>query len=168
MKTLTELQNYKYRGARALLILQEYGLQRYLETWHKARVAGVVLPQSANPSYKSLDHLLRHVLRMPQSSMTWICEKLGLPNPGINEPPDVLGIAAQADWYLLYLIEKLREPLAEVEAEKFSQPAFESRWKVMYSIEGMLEHMVTHAFRHILQLEELIALEQKDTTEHTD
>jgi len=159
MKTLSELQDYRYRGARALLILQEYGLRHFFESWKKAKAQNVLLPESTNPNYQSLEYLLRHVLRVPQSNMTWICEKLGLPDPCINEPPDVLAIDKDAEWYLIYLLEKLREPLAEVEPEKFTQ-AFESRWKVIYSIEGMLEHMVAHAFRHTLQIEELCAAQQ--------
>jgi hypothetical protein len=159
MKTLTELQDYKYRAARALLILQEYGLQRCLEGWKKAKAQGVLLPVTDNPAFQSYEYLLRHVLEVPQSNMTWICEKLGLPDPCIKEPPDVLAIDSQADWYLLYLIEKMREPLTHVEPERFYDVTYETPWKEKYTIHMMLEHLVCHAFRHVLQLEELIAMQ---------
>lgn len=155
MKTLSELQNYKFRGARALLFLHERAMREFLDAWKKAKASGLQLPQSDDPDYESMTHVLYHVLRAARNYMVWMCEKLGLPDPKINPPPDVLAIEAQAEWYLAYLLGKLREPLADVEPEKFEQPAFESRWKMLYTIEGMLEHMVTHPMRHAFQLEEL-------------
>jgi len=157
MKTVSELQNYKYRAARALLILQEYGLQRFLEGWRKAKTQGVSLPVTDNPAFQSFEYLLRHVLEVAQSNMVWICEKLRLPDPNIKEPPDVLVIDKEADWYLVYLIEKLREPLAGVEPAKFYDVTYETRWKEQYTVHMMLEHLVCHAFRHVLQIEELLA-----------
>ncbi|HEY3295497.1 MAG TPA: hypothetical protein VGL38_08660 [bacterium] len=160
MKTLTELQNYKYRAARALLILQEYGLRHFLESWRKAKAQGVVLPETDNPAFESLEYLVRHVLQVAQENMTWICEKLGLPDPCITEPPDVLAIDKEADWYLIYLLEKLREPLENVEPERFYDVSYETPWKEMYTVHMMLEHLVCHAFRHVLQIEELCAAQQ--------
>jgi hypothetical protein len=165
MKTLSELQDYKYRGARALLILNEYGLQRFLEGWKEAKAQGVSLPVTDNPAFQSYEYLIRHVFEMPRSSMTWICEKLRLPDPNIKEPPDVLVIDKEADWYLVYLIEKLREPLADVEPQRFYDVTYETAWKEQYTIHMMLEHIVCHAFRHVLQIEELIAAQTEPHAE---
>ena len=157
MDTLRELQSYRFRGARALLLVHERALRDLVETWRRAKTQGVRLPQTTNPNYQSLETLLRHMLRTPQLNMTWICEKLGLPDPAIPEPPPSERVAAEADAYLTLLFAKLREPLVEVEAARMTSPAFESRWKQPYTIASMLQHLVAHVLTHRFQLEELLA-----------
>jgi hypothetical protein len=157
MNSLSELQSYKFRGARALLLVHEAALRKLLDTWRQAKAAGITLPVSKNPNYQSLDHLLRHTLNAPGALMGWICSKLELPDPEISEPPAVEKIEAEADWYLIYLLGKLREPLVDVETARFTDRTYDTSRKIPYTIESMLEHIVLHTLKHDFQLQELLA-----------
>ena len=74
---------YKSRAVRALVLLHDEHLRRFLVVWKQARAASVTLPQTEDPAYASLDTLLRHVLRAARGYMTWMCEVLELPDPEI-------------------------------------------------------------------------------------
>jgi hypothetical protein len=155
-EALDEPKTYIYVGARALVLLHEEHLRRFLEVWKRARVAGVVLPRTEDPSYASMEALLRHVLRAARGYMTWICEVLELPDPEIRPTPEADVIEAQADAYLEHVVERWRDPLAHVSEERFHRPSYPSRWKVDYCIDAMLEHAVMHPIRHSFQLEKLM------------
>jgi hypothetical protein len=157
MNSLSDLQSYKYRGARALLLVHEGALHSFLMTWRKARAAGITLPVSTNPSYQSMDHLLFHTLGAPRTMMRWICKKLELPDPDISEPPAIEKIEAEAEWYVTYLLGKLREPLVDIEPARFNDRVFETTRKIPLTVESMLEHLVLHAIKHEFQLQELLA-----------
>lgn len=151
-----ELNRYRYGGARALVLLHERHLRSFLDVWKEAKAAGVMLPETENPDYESLDTLLRHVLAAARSYLTWMCENLRLPDPDIRPAPDVTEIEAQADAYVNHLLERWRLPLADVEEERFDNPTFTSRWGVDYCIDAMLEHAVMHPIRHEFQLANLM------------
>ncbi len=87
--------------------------------------------------------------------MTWLCEKLGLPDPGIDEAPEPEAVERDADRYLEHLLERWRKPLAGVEEEQL-QTTSKTRWGEDMTCEGMLEHAVMHPIRHRFQLEELM------------
>jgi uncharacterized damage-inducible protein DinB len=154
---MTELSEYKYRGARATVLLHDGHLMWFVETWKRAKREGVVLPEVDDKDYASMEALLRHVLRAARGYMTWICEKLELPDPEIEPTPDVDAIEGAADSYVRHVLEQWRKPLAEVPEERFHQPTYPSRWKVDYCIDAMLEHAVMHPIRHTFQLMELMA-----------
>ena len=78
---------YKYNGAKALVALHEIHLKSFYETWKEAKRLNIKLPDSDDPYYKSLDTLLYHLLRSARGYMIWMCEKLQLPDPMINEAP---------------------------------------------------------------------------------
>ncbi len=151
----TLLPHYTYRGARALVILHEQYMREFLSTWRKAKQLDVKLPATDDPDYQSLDHLLSHVLRAARGYMTWMCEKLELPDPGIDNYPPPETAEREAGAFLEHVLEKWREPLAQVE-EKLCYESHKSRWGMDYSIDSMLEHAVMHPLRHIFQLEELM------------
>jgi hypothetical protein len=153
--TNAELPNYKFRGARALVLMHERELRAFLPVWRRALVAGMALPKTDDPSYASHPALLHHVLRCPRSYMVWICGKLGLPDPGIEEPPPVERIESEADRFLSHVLERWRLPLAGVEEKRFDE-VYPSYWGVQMAVESMLEHAVTHPMRHAFQLEELM------------
>jgi hypothetical protein len=153
--SVAELSNYRYRGARALVLLHERALRSYLGTWRRAVAAHVKLPVTDDPSYVSLQTLLMHGLRAARGYMTWLCEKLGLPDPGIDEPPGPEKVEKEAERYLEHLLARWRLPLADVEEARFSA-IHKSRWGEDMSLEGMLEHAVMHPQRHAFQLEELM------------
>lgn len=150
------MDHYKYGGARALILLHERHLRTLLSTWKEAKAANIELPTTDDPSFASLDTLLRHNLAAAGNYMIWICEQLGLPDPDINEAPPVHEIEQQADSYIEHVLERWRIPLANIEEEQFYRPAYTSRWNSEYCIDGMLEHAVMHPIRHDFQLRNLL------------
>src|SRR5208337_240641 len=97
---IDELQNYRYRGARALVLLHGQALQGLLPVWRRAKAAQVRLPSTQDPNYASLESLLQHALRAAGGYMTWLCEKLGLPDPGIDPAPEASRVEQQAESYI--------------------------------------------------------------------
>lgn len=153
---MAELPHYKYRGARACVLMHEQFMQDFLDIWWAAKSADIKLPQTDDPDYLSLNHLLVHVLRAARGYMTWMCEKLELPDPGIRQVPAVEQVEEEGDEYLDHLLEQWREPLANVREDLFNQ-VHQARWGTDMAIESMLEHAVVHPLRHAFQLEELLS-----------
>jgi hypothetical protein len=88
--------------------------------------------------------------------MIWMCEVLGLPDPGIRSAPDASAIVRDADDYMEHVLERWRVPLREVPNEKLETPEYPSLWQTRYCIDSMLEHAVMHPIRHAFQLDELL------------
>lgn len=78
---------YKYNGAKALVNLHEIHLISFYKTWLEVKKAGVKLPETYDPYYKSLNTLLYHILRSSHRYTVWICNQLNLPDPQIDEAP---------------------------------------------------------------------------------
>ncbi len=150
------LLRYAYRGARACVLMHERKMRAFLSVWRRAKEAGTALPRTGDSNYVSLQTLLHQILRCPRNYMTWMCEKLGLPGPGINEPPAVERIEAEADRFLSHVLEQWRLPLSRIEEKRFAE-VYPPRWGVPMCIESMLEHAVVHPLRHAFRLEELMA-----------
>lgn len=150
------LGDYKYRGARAMILLQEEHLRRFLETWKTAKASGIPLPVGDDPDYASYDVLLRHVLRASRGYLVWMCQQLKLPDPGVETVPEADIIETAYPDYLVHLLERWRHPLKDVPEEHFHKPEYASRWNVLYCVDAMLEHAVMHPIRHRFQLEELL------------
>jgi uncharacterized damage-inducible protein DinB len=155
-----ELKNYLYRGARALVLLHGQAMRDFLPVWRSAKAAHVRLPSTQDPNYASLESLLKHSLKAARGYMTWLCEKLALPDPGIDPEPDVTHVEQEAESYIEHLLERWRLPLADVEEARFGT-IHTSRWGEDMSLEGMLEHAVMHPLRHRFQLEELMEAQGK-------
>jgi uncharacterized damage-inducible protein DinB len=151
----TPVPEHAYRGARAMVLLHERHLRAFLETWRQAHRAGLALPQTTDPDYASLEKLLVHVLGCARGYMVWMCSVLGLADPEIRPAPPAESIAAEAEAYADHVVERWRSPLAGVEEDRFGVE-YESRWKVKYCVDAMLEHAVMHPIRHQFQLEELM------------
>lgn len=151
-----KLSNYKYRGARACVILQERHLQQFIETWKEARGKSIKLPDVKDPDYASHETLLRHVLRASRGYITWICKVLELPDPEIQPTPEADVIEAESENYLNQLLVKWRMPLVNISEEDYHKPEYKSRWETKYCIDSMLEHAVMHPLRHTFQLKELM------------
>jgi hypothetical protein len=139
-----------------MVILHEEHLRRFVRVWRMALAKSVSLPATADPAYASLEALGRHVLSAAGGYMTWMCEVLALPDPGIRPAPDVSAIARDADDYLEHVLEQWRAPLIEVSDDILETPEYPSRWKTRYCIDSMLEHAVMHPIRHVFQLDELL------------
>jgi uncharacterized damage-inducible protein DinB len=151
-----KLREFKYNGARTMVLMHEAHLTSLLETWREAKKQNLALPETPNPDYKSLDTLLKHIFRAARGYMKWMCEKLDLPDPEINPVPEADVIEKEAGAYLAHLLEKWRLPLADVEEDKFENQTYTSRWGVDYCIDAMLEHAVMHPIRHEYQLRQLM------------
>ena len=147
---------YRSRAVRALVVLHDEQLRRFLVIWHRAQAAPVVLPRTDDPAYASLDTLLHHVFRAARGYMTWMCEVLELPDPDIRVPPDPTTLRSEADSYMEHVLEKWRAPLKDVGDDRLETPEYPSRWQTRYCIDAMLEHAVMHPIRHAFQLEELM------------
>jgi hypothetical protein len=153
---MKELTDFRYRGARAVILLHEKELRQFVETWKTAKALAVVLPETKDPNYVSLTALLRHVMHSARGYIVWICEKLELPDPQIRPAPDVEVIEAEVDDYLEHLLQQWRKPLVEVRGRRFYQPAYTAPWNVDYCIDAVLEHALVHPMRHRFQLQELM------------
>ena len=152
-----DLFEYRYRGARAMVLMHERELWRFVEVWRKAKAAGVALPATDDPDYASLEHMLYHVLRAARGYMIWMCEKLELPDPQIQPAPPPERMEAEVDRHLEHLLARWRLPLAELDEDRANRPSYKSRWDMDYSIDSMLEHALVHPMRHAFQLEEMLA-----------
>ena len=140
--------------------LHEKHLRSFLKTWKRAKQLSIKLPETEDTDYQSLKTLLRHVFRAARGYMTWMCEKLALPDPEIKPTPKVEEIEAVTDSYLEHLIERWKNPLTSVSAEKFEDKLYTARWGVDYCIDAMMEHAVMHRIRHEFQLKNLIEKQQ--------
>src|SRR4051812_45442163 len=78
---------YRSRAVRAMVHLHEEHLRRFLQTWKLAVARSVTLPPSDDRNYGSLNTLGRHVLSSAGGYMTWMCEMLALPDPGVRAAP---------------------------------------------------------------------------------
>lgn len=147
--------DYRYGGARALVELHAEELTAFVEAWRTASTAGVTLPPSADPNCADLPALLHHVLRAARSYMTWMCECLGYPDPGIDPVPG--DVAHDPRAYLRHLLAGWDGPLVPLDTRTAETAVFRSRWGVDYCIDAMLEHAVMHPLRHRRQLERAAA-----------
>ena len=87
---------YRSRAVRALVLLHDEHVRRFLVVWNQAQAASVVLPKTDDPAYASLETLLRHVLGAARGYMTWMCEVLELPDPEIRIPPEPAALAGRS------------------------------------------------------------------------
>jgi hypothetical protein len=154
---MPELEDYRYRGARALVLLHERHLRECLATWRRAKAAGVTLPATDDRDYQSLETLLVHIFRAARGYLTWICQQLELPEPDLPPVPEPNDVEARADDYLTGLLAGWRLPLRDVPPDRYGHHTYATRWGDDYTIEAMLEHAVMHPIRHSFQLNELMA-----------
>lgn len=161
----SELSDYRYRGAAALVLLHETHLREFVAIWRDAKSLGLHLPETADPDYASLETLLRHVLGCARGYMVWCCEKLTLGDPGIDPVPETGQIDESADQYVEHVLERWRRPLSGV-SEKECNMVYDSRWGVGYCVDAMLEHAVMHPIRHSFQLEELMLKAGREKGSH--
>lgn len=148
---------YRSRAVRAMVLLHEQHLRRFVQTWRQAVAVPVSLPPSADPNYVSLDALGRHVLSAAGGYLVWVCEVLRLPDPGVRPAPDAISIVRDADGYIEHVLERwAAEALRGIPDEQLETPEYPSHWRTCYCIDSMLEHAVMHPIRHAFQLDELI------------
>ena len=148
---------YRSRTVRAMVLLHQEHLRRFVQTWRLAMAIPVTLPASSDPNYASLGALGGHVLSAAGGYLVWICEVLKIPDPGIRPAPEASTIVRDADEYLEHILERWRaEALREISDDQLESPEYPSDWQTRYCIDSMLEHAVMHPIRHTFQLDELI------------
>ena len=147
---------YRSRAVRAMVLLHEEHLRRFVHTWRRALATSVTLSPSEDPCYASLGALGQHVLGAAGGYMIWMCEVLELPDPGIRPAPDAAVIVRDAEEYMEHVLERWRTPLCDVANEQLETPEYPSHWQTRYCIDAMLEHAVMHPIRHAFQLDELL------------
>lgn len=153
---------FKSRGVRALVMLQMTEMEKLFVVWKKARRLGVKLPATRDPSYRSIDLLMRHGLRACRGYLTWLCEVLHRPDPRVPDPPEAEQVAARGAAYLEVLRKAWEKHMAWMPAKTLdSFRVYESRWGAPMTVEAMFEHAVSHPMRHRFQLEELVAKAKK-------
>lgn len=152
-----ELPRYEYAGARALVALHDHHLRSCMDVWDRARRANVTMPATEDPDYASIESVGVHLLGCGRHYMTWCCEMLELPDPGIEPAPTTATIAADGRDYLEHVLARWRTPLAALPEAAFDAKDHPSRWGRLYSIDAMLEHAVMHPIRHEYQLENWLA-----------
>ncbi len=148
---------YRHAGAKALVELHELHLRDFLESWVMAKEAGVVLPDTSDPDYNSLLHVLRHVLGAAGGYLKWVCRQLELPDPLVEPVPGLEELEHAAEKYLEHVLERWHGPLVDVEEERFEPQTYAASWGTHYCIDAMLEHAVMHPVRHAFQLRQLMA-----------
>lgn len=156
---MAQLEHYRYRGARALVLLHDTHLRAFVGTWRRAKAQGVTLPDTDDRAYRSLDTLMGHVLASGRGYLIWICKQLELPDPQIAPIPEDDAMEREVETYLEHLLARWREPLANLDEERAYTSVHTSNWGPPYCIDAMLEHAVMHPIRHHLQLEELMERE---------
>ncbi len=151
-----DLTKYRYRGAGVLVALHEEYLVEFTEVWSEAKSRQLTLPDSEDPDYASLEHLLYHVVACARGYLVWCCEKLEIASPAIDPTPEVPELNARLAEYLPHLLSRWRVALNGVSEEEASV-VYPSRWGVGYCVDAMLEHAVIHPMRHSYQLRNLLA-----------
>jgi hypothetical protein len=91
---------YRSRAVRALVLLHEEHLRRFVRTWRLALAKSVSLQPTEDPAYASLGALGQHVLGAAGGYMVWMCEMLTLPDPGIRSAPDAAAVIHDAEDYM--------------------------------------------------------------------
>ena len=147
---------YKYGGAKALVELHALHMREFLGIWRAAKQDGVRLPDTSDPDYDSLEHILCHTLGAAAGYMNWICRQLELPDPKFDPTPVPEEIEEQAEVYMEHVLDRWHGPLFDVEEASFEPQTYAAGWGTHYCIDAMLEHAVMHPIRHSHQLKRLM------------
>lgn len=147
---------FKSNAVRSLVELHEIELARFYDAWDAFRASGVALPETRDPNYASVDHVVGHVLRAARNYLVWIGKCVGRPVSDVDQDEDVLGVAAKGRRFMEDVLAAWRRHLAGLTDEELSPATYRSRWGEDFNIGQMLEHAVVHPMRHRIQLERLM------------
>ena len=147
---------FKSNAVRSCVELHEVEINRFFETWQAFRASGIPLPETDDPSYRSVDHLGGHILRAARNYLTWIGECVNRPVTDVDADTDLGSIARKGRGFLDPVLAAWRLHLAALEDTELAPATYTSRWGEDYDIEQMLEHAVVHPMRHRIQLERLM------------
>jgi len=148
---------FKSNAVRSCVELHEIELNRFFDTWQAFRASGAALPETADPSYQSSDHLAGHVFRAARNYLVWIGDCVKRPVRDVDADTDLVGIARKGRTFVDEVLAGWRRHLGALEDGELAPAMYKSRWGEDYNIEQMLEHAVVHPMRHRIQLERLMA-----------
>ena len=149
-------QDFSSPAVRALVLMQERELRAFVKAWIGARARNVALPVTDDPDYASLEALLRHVLGASRFYVTWLCERLGIPDPGIDALPETDWDDPSFGAFMEQLEGRWRSALAAVPSSALESANWPAPWGAPFTVDSMLEHAVMHPIRHRFQLTELL------------
>jgi hypothetical protein len=147
----TPLSNYSSRAVRALVLLHDVQLRDFFNVWQQARAVNVQLSATDDLSYRSLEHLLEHVLWWAGEYVVDVCRQLNLPDPQVPPLPPLEQLEAQGQASLEQLLAWWRLPM-----EGVTDADLELGDDAQDMLDSQLEHAVVHPLRHAFQLRELL------------
>lgn len=148
---------FKSNAVRSCVDLHEIELRRFYDVWQAFKASGIALPQTDDPSYRSVDHLGGHVLRAARNYLTWIGDCVKRPVTDVDLDNDHVSVAAKGAAFMEEVLAGWRRHLVTLEDSELAPTMYKARWGDDYDIEQMLEHAVVHPMRHRIQLERLMA-----------
>ncbi len=150
-----------YRDGAMGALMDEYeraaaDLVRLIERIPEGEFVRVVDSQTKDEDCRSVQTIMSHVVRSGYGYADYIREQFSIastrPQPRLLSRQESL---EQLDAALRYTAETL-EGRWEMSDEEITATVIESRWGVVYNVEGLLEHAVVHILRHRRQIEKFI------------
>ena len=131
-------------------------LKRLVEQIPEDDFMRVVDSQTKDEDCRSVQTIMSHVVRAGYGYADYIREQFSIastrPESKLLSRQESL---EQLDAALRYTIQTL-EGRWEMSGEEISGTVINSRWGVVYDIEGLLEHAIVHILRHRRQIEKFI------------
>ena len=116
----------------------------------------IVDSQTKDDDCRSVQTIMSHVVRAGYGYADYIREQFSIAS---NRPQNKLlsrqESLEQLDAALRYTAQTL-EGRWEMSDEELSDTVINSRWGVVYNVEGLLEHAIVHILRHRRQIEKFI------------
>ena len=150
-----------YRSGAIGALMDEYEraaseLVRLVERIPDGDFVRVVDSQTKDEDCRSVQTIMSHVVRASYGYADYIREQFSIasnrPQPKLLSRNEAL---VQLDAALRYSAETL-EGRWEMSDEEINGTVIKSRWGVVYTVEGLLEHAVVHILRHRRQIEKFI------------
>jgi uncharacterized damage-inducible protein DinB len=150
-----------YRSGAIGALMDEYEraaseLRHLIERIPEVDFVRVVDAQTNDDDCRSVQTIMSHVVRAGYSYADYIREQFSIAS---TRPQNKLlsrqESLEQLDAALLYTAQTL-EGRWEMGGEEISRTVINSRWGVVYDVEGLLEHAIVHILRHRRQVEKFI------------
>ena len=150
-----------YRSGAIGALMDEYEraaseLERLVEQIPEDDFVRVVDSQTKDDDCRSVQTIMSHVVRAGYSYADYIREQFSIestrPQSKLHSRQESL---EQLNAALRYTIQTL-DGKWEMSDEEISRTVINSRWGVVYNVEGLLEHAVVHILRHRRQIEKFI------------
>ncbi|MBA3804627.1 MAG: DinB family protein [Acidobacteria bacterium] len=150
-----------YRSGALGALMDEYEraaseLRRLVEQIPEDDFARIVDSQTKADDCRSVQTIMSHVVRAEYGYADYIREQFSIAS---TRPQNKLlshqESLEQLDAALRYTVQTL-EGRWEMSGEEISSTVINSRWGVVYDVEGLLEHAIVHILRHRRQIEKFI------------